>query len=174
MTSSSNMYVTFSYNYKCTILIGTLMNFNETVHTVPCFIRYQASLLGKRKVFNYRITFLLAFYAIGTNHRPIIKDITLQMQKNIYIWNTKNIFFCKYWKAICCKRHARNYIIQERNTCMNRNKNKRPMGLNGHTCSRDSMLTSLQKGLYLIRIINIIHNLNPPPGGHEIYNFGVR
>ena len=36
------------------------------------------------------------------------------------------------------------------------------------------MLTSLQKGLYLIRIINIKHNFNHPPGGHEIYNFGVR
>ena len=31
---------------------------------------------------------------------------------------------------------------------MNKNKNKSPMGLNGHMSSRDSMLTSLQKGLY--------------------------
>ena len=62
---------------------------------------------------------------------------------------------------------------QERNTCMNKNKNKRPMGLNGHTSSRDSMLTSLQKDLYLNHIINIIHNFNHPPRGHEIYNFGV-
>ena len=53
-------------------------------------------------------------------------------------------------------------IIQERH--MNKNKNMRPMGLNGHTSSRYSMLTSLQKGLYSVRIINIIHNFNHPPG----------
>ena len=147
-------------------------NYNETVHTVPCFIRYQASLLGIRKSFNYKIASLIAFYAIGTNHRPIIKEITPHMQtKNI--WNIKTIFFYKYWQVHCYERLALNYIKQERNTCMNKDKNKRPMGLNGHTSSRDSMLTSLQKGLYQIRSINIIHNFNHPPGGHEINNFGV-
>ena len=48
----------------------------------PCFIRYQVYLIGIRKGFNYKITSLIiAFYAIGTNHRPIIMEITQQMQK---------------------------------------------------------------------------------------------
>ena len=87
------------------------------------------------------------------------------------IFGTSRTPFCKYWQVHCYQRLALNYIIQERNTCMNKNKNKRSMGLNGHMSSRNSMLTSLQKGLYLIRIINIKHNFNHPPGGHEINNF---
>ena len=90
----------------------------------PCFIRYQASLLGIRKVSNYKITSLLVFYAIGTNHRPIIKEITLQMQKQKNVWNIKNIFFYKYWYFHCYQKLALNYVKQERNTCMNKNKNK--------------------------------------------------
>ena len=54
---------------------------------------------------------------------------------------------------------------------MSKNKNKRPVGLTGHNSNKDFRLTSLQNGLYWIRIMTIIHNFNHPQWGHDIYNF---
>ena len=130
-----------------------------------CFIWYLASRLSIKRVLITRSrTSLLAFYADGTYHRPIIKEITTQ------IVNQEDLFL-QIPEGTLLSKACTNYIIQERG--MNKNKNKRPLGLkglNGHSSKRDSVLTSLQKALYWIHIINIIHNINHD---HGIYNFGV-
>ena len=51
-----------------------------------------------RKDFNYKITTLIAFYVIETNHRTIIKEITIK--KTNFILNSHIFFSASTWMNI--------------------------------------------------------------------------